>query len=124
MGSSHLRININAKSIHNFISPDSNFLRHIIRDSYTQSGCYNLHSNLDMNAVLDILGEHAYNLKGKLSDDLLDIELLEEIAWHIGERYTQCLNLTDETKKRQTKKSSNNIIDLPSRKIRRANAKL
>jgi len=123
MGSSHLRINVNAKSIHDFISPDSSFLREIIRNSYSRSGCYNLHSALDMNVVLDILGEHAYTLKGDLSDDLLDIELLEEIAWHIGERYQQSLNITIDNK--QAKKPYyNNVIDLPTQRIRRANSKL
>jgi len=124
MGSSHLRINVNAKSIHDFISPDSSFLRDIVKNSYSRSRCYNLHSTLDMNALLDILGEHAYSLKGDLSDDLLDIELLEEIAWHIGERYKPCLSLDTEQKQKPTRKHYNNIIDFPSRKIRRANAKL
>ena len=123
MGSSHLRINVNAKSIHDFISPDSSFLRDIVRNSYSRSRCYNLNSTLDLNVVLDILGEHAYTLKGDLSDDLLDIELLEEIAWHIGERYQQNLGIT--SKDKPTKKIyNNNVIDLPTQKIRRANSKL
>ena len=120
MGSSHLRINVNAKSIHDFISPDSSFLRDIVRNSYSRSRCYNLNSTLDLNVVLDILGEHAYTLKGDLSDDLLDIELLEEIAWHIGERYQQNLGIT--SKDKPTKKIyNNNVIDLPTQKILREN---
>ncbi|MBX2849720.1 MAG: hypothetical protein KTR16_15460 [Acidiferrobacterales bacterium] len=124
MGSSHLHINVNAKSIHEFVSPDSQFLREIVRNSYSRSRCYNLNSILDINVVLDILGEQAYGLKGDVSDDLLDIELLEEIAWHIGERYRHCLNIPKPPIKRANKRYRNNVIDFPSRKIRQANAKL
>ena len=124
MGSSHLRINVNAKSIHEFVSDESTFLRDIVRATYTRSQCYTLHSKLDINIVLDTLGEHAFSLKGSLSDDLLDIELLEEIAWHINERYRQCLNLTPKEQKAPTHRYINNIIDFPAQKIRRANQKL
>lgn len=124
MGSSHLHINVNAKSIHEFISPDSEFLREIVRNSYSRSHCYNLHSILDINTVLDILGEQAYSLQGDVSEDLLDIELLEEIAWHIGERYLHCLNIEKTPNKSRSKRFRNNVIDFPARKIKRANAKL
>jgi len=124
MGSNHLHINVNAKSIHEFVSPDSHFLRDIVRNSYTRSHCYNLHSILNIEVVLDILGEQAYCLKGDVVDDLLDIELLEEIAWHIGERYRHCLDLKKIPNNTKQKRYRNNVIDFPSRKIRQANAKL
>jgi len=124
MGSSHLRINVNAKSIHDFVSPDSEFLREIVRNSYSRSHCYNLNSMLDMNTVLDILGEQAYGLRGDVSDDLLDIELLEEIAWHIGERYSHCLEIKKLPREGRKRRYFNNVIDFPARKIKQANAKL
>ena len=124
MGSTHLHIDVNAKSIHEFVSPDSHFLREIVRNSYSRSHCYNLHSLINIEAVLDILGEHAYCLKGDVADDLLDIELLEEIAWHIGERYLHCLNVKKAPDHRRQKRYRNNVIDLPARRIKQANAKL
>lgn len=78
--------------------------------------------------MLDILGEHAFQMQGNRCDDLLDIELLEEIAWHIGERFSQCINLapdnrptSSQTANNHRDKNSAQIISLPDAKIRRAN---
>ena len=126
MGNIGLAINQNAMSINEFVSPESDFLRDIIRASYTRSRCYHLHSTININEVLDILGERAYQLNnqqsnGHPSGDLLDIELLEEIAWHINERFINFVNLPT---RKNINRSSAQVINLPSVRIRRANRQL
>lgn len=123
MGNVRIRLNSNATSINNFIHPDCDFTKDIIRQSYSRSQCYHLNSPININTTLDILGEHAQKLNGShsgdLSADLLDIEFLEEIAWHIGERFLNHVDLPSDTKKTKTKLAQ--IIKLPEAKIRRAN---
>lgn len=46
-----------------------------------------LSQTIDLTKLLDSLGETAFSLRQTASDDLFDIELLEEIAWHISEHY-------------------------------------
>ncbi len=118
-----MQINTDANSINDFILPDSDFVKEIIRSSYTRSQCYHLQSPININKTLDILGEHAFKLNNKGhsngSADLLDIEFLEEIAWHIGEHFIN--HIVFPKKKTDIKKTQ--IINLPNAKIRRANAR-
>jgi len=55
MGSVRIKINENASSINDFIHPDSDSIKEIIRTSYTRSQCYHLDSEVNVNDVLDIL---------------------------------------------------------------------
>ena len=126
MGNVGLAINQDTTSINDFLSPECDFLRDIVRSSYTRSKCYHLHSVIDLNQVLNILGERAYELNnqqlnGLPQADLLDIELLEEIAWNINERFLALVTLPNKTQTRQTKAQ---ILNLPRLKIRRANKQL
>ena len=125
LGSSRLKVNPEAQSIGQFIDSSGDqkdYLREVIRQSYKRSRCYHLRDAIDIEAVLDILGETAYSLQGQQADDLLDIELLEEIAWLIGERFWNTALLPARTADNAVKKAR--IICLRSSKIRRANAKL
>ena len=122
MGNVRIQINDNASSINGFIHPDSDFIKDIIRKSYTQSKCYHLESPINVNEILDILGEHAYQLNENLAADLLDIEFLEEIAWHIGERFINHIDLP-KTKQNNHKKAAH-VISLPAAKTRKANLRL
>jgi len=122
LGSSRLKINPNAGSIHRFIDCNSDhkeYLKKVIQLSYKQSECNHLRDNVNLECVLDILGETAYQLQGQQADDLLDIELLEEIAWLISERYESSLKLATTNQHAHTP-----VISLDKFKIRRSNAKL
>jgi len=96
LGNSRLKLNRKASSIHRFIDQNSDhkdYLRQAIQQSY------------------------------KLSRyDLLDIELLEEIAWLIGERFQQSLEL-DVTHDDQATTGSK-VISLDKVRIKRANSNL
>ncbi len=48
---------------------------------------------IDLTNLLDELGRSAWELRQNGSDDLFDIELLEEIAWHIGTRYPYLIEM-------------------------------
>ena len=90
LGSSRLRIDVKAKTIHELFSQDSDarvYLRDAIKKTYKLSKCQHLRSPISLITVLDVLGQTAYELQGEKADDLFDIELLEEIAWHISNRY-------------------------------------
>lgn len=94
LGDARLSINHQAHTIHQLIDPCSDhppYLREAITQSYKRSRCHHLGADINLIAVLDVLGEIAYQLQGKSLDDLLDIELLEEIAWHISERFGEAL---------------------------------
>ena len=139
LGSSRLKINAGANTIHQLLDQDSDhrqYLKDIITQSYKRSRCHHLHAPINVNYVLDILGETAFELQGKHCDDLLDIELLEEIAWHIDERYAQhidtgTLDTTESGKRESGKRESGkresgkkaDVLSLPRAKIRRANAR-
>ena len=122
MGSVRIKINENASSINDFIHPDSDSIKDIIRASYTRSQCYHLDSEVNVNDVLDILGEHAHQINGNLAADLLDIELLEEIAWHISERFINYIDIPQPTK--SPDEETARIISFPAAKIRKANSRL
>lgn len=122
LGSSRLKINARANSIHEVLARGSDhpqYLKDVITQSYKRSQCHHLQAPINVNYVLDILGETAFELQGKQCDDLLDIELLEEVAWHIDERYGQSIEvqLTESSPKAD-------VVSLPRAKIKRANSRL
>jgi hypothetical protein len=125
LGTSRLRIDKLANSIHQFLDKDSDsklYLRDLIKKSYKLSRCQHLASPISLEVVLDLLGETAHKLRGDQRDDLFDIELLEEIAWHINDRYwpeIQSLLPCDEND--DGAKTSAQILSFPNFKIRRAN---
>jgi hypothetical protein len=123
LGSSRLKINSTAQSISTFIDSSGDqkdYLRDVIKQSYKRSQCYHLRDAIDLEAVLDILGETAYALQGQHADDLMDIELLEEIAWLIGERFW----VNVQPPKTPVAPKAARVVNLSDSKIRRANAKL
>jgi len=125
LGSSRLTINHSASSIHKLIDCNSDskeYLRQAIKESYKQSHCSHLRAPINIEAVLDILGETAYALRGDQRDDLFDIELLEEIAWYINSRYSHCITIKQHKPERTCKKAR--LISFPNYKIRHANARL
>lgn len=124
LGSSRLKINAQAHDIHDFLDPSNDsreYLKSTIKESYKRSHCDNLQSAISLNKVLDILGETAYELRNNQRDDLFDIELLEEIAWHISGRYKHYLLIEPEEKRTPRK---GQVLSFPNYKIRIANSRL
>ena len=113
-------------------------MRKLIHQSYKRCHCYHLNARFDVNIALDVLGETSFQLKGNKEDDLLDIELLEEIAWLISQRYGYRVNMpesllvnaseasddhTSDVESEPQAKAKTPIISLSKRKIRIANRK-
>jgi hypothetical protein len=129
LGSSRLRIDSNAKTIHELVSQDSGarvYLRNAIKRSYKLSKCQHLRSPISLITVLDVLGQTAYELQGEKADDLFDIELLEEIAWHINNRYPTHFFTDGSTNSpaaaiAKSKALSAQVVSFPNYKTRRAN---
>ncbi|MBX2848496.1 MAG: hypothetical protein KTR16_09250 [Acidiferrobacterales bacterium] len=120
LGSSRLKIISDAADIHGLIDSNADiedYLKNAIKESYKRSQCNNLRNPVSLDAVLDILGEIAFSLRNNHLDDLLDIELLEEIAWHIDNRYRQYLDLDPEP----SQSHKGQLISFPQYKIRIAN---
>jgi len=144
LGNSRFKINQQAESIKYFLAAESDhkeFLRILIRESYKRCHCYHLNAPFDVNIVLDILGETSFHLQGTKEDDLLDIELLEEIAWLINHYYRdfikmpksmltnhdysrESLSSSDESNSGEADNKSAPIMSISALKIRRANRKL
>lgn len=123
VGDAWLVLDEQASSIRNFIDLSNDpkgYLREVIRQSYRRSQCHHLGSPISIETVLDILGETAFALQDDKQDDLCDIELLEEIAWHIGSRYGHLIE-RDEAADSSPRKGV--VVSFPSYKIRRANAR-
>ncbi|MFT6032091.1 MAG: hypothetical protein ACI854_000618 [Arenicella sp.] len=98
LGNSRFKINTKAESIKYFLAAESDhkdFLRVLIRQSYKRCRCYHLNARFDVNIALDILGETSYKLQGTRQDDLMDIELLEEIAWLINQHYSHAIEMPE-----------------------------
>ena len=98
LGNSRLRINPRAESIKHYLDVESDhkyFLKALILQSYKRCRCYHLNARFDVNIALDILGETSYSLQGSREDDLLDIELLEEIAWLINQHYSHLIEMPE-----------------------------
>ena len=128
LGNSRIRIFDSAKTIHEFVDKDSDcksYLHELIKKSYKLSKCKHLGSPLALELVLDLLGETAYQLQGDQRDDLFDIELLEEIAWHISGRYTAQINAIMKINRQETsKRTGGQVVSFPNYKIWRSNTKL
>lgn len=91
LGNARLILNPKAKKIGGFIHRRSDlqsYLHDTIRKSFKLSRCQNLLEPINLEVVFDLLGEAAYKLQRQDNCDLFDIELLEEVAWLIGDRYS------------------------------------
>ena len=140
LGNSRLKVDVGAESIKYFLDAESDhkdFLRKIIHQSYKRCHCYHLKARFDVNIALDILGETNYKLQGSKEDDLLDIELLEEIAWLVNQHYSHLIKMPDSTlaqtnvigdgfDKATEKQGSTTfpIVSLSKRRINKANRRL
>jgi hypothetical protein len=140
MGDSRLKINANAESIRTFLDAEGDhrsFLRTLIHQSYKRCHCYHLHARFDVNIALDMLGETNYHLQNAREDDLLDVELLEEIAWLVNEHYFHLIEMPAsilQCKKQQrhfddnhhspNTRSAPHIVSMSKLKIQRANNKM
>ena len=126
VGSSRLKLNLNAKSINDLIAANSDakkFLHQAIKDTYRLSRCHNLYSPIDLDAVLDILGQIAFDLRDAEKDDLFDIELLEEIAWHVSLVYPKGATKEMDNDSTDTSSKKSCVISFPEYKIRQANSR-
>ena len=89
LGNNRLEFNAKASVINELFLSDCLYQEHI--KSLVQNTLADKHKpltqSIDINHVLDELGEAAYSLRQDQADDLYEIELLEEIAWHISEQY-------------------------------------
>lgn len=124
LGETRLTLNHSTRKIEQFMQLDcdpKNCLRCVSIESYRRSHCQNLDSPLNLNTVLDVLGETAFSLRGESRDDLFDIELLEEVAWHIANRYSNLIEI-EELHDKETGKGK--IISFPDYRIRKANTRL
>ncbi len=127
LGNSRLRIKDHANSIETLLAPNSDhreFLRDVIINSYFESDCCSIEDAVNINIILDVMGEAAYELQGRNKDDLMDIELLEEIAYLIKEHYSALIELEHDRNCPQADETGATIVNFSNTKIRRANAKL
>jgi len=132
LGDAWLGLNAEAHNLKEFIElsyDPKEYMRQVIMQSYKRSGCCGLDSEISVDAVLDILGEIAFSLRGERRDDLFDIELLEEIAWHIGNRFSHLIEcnqkeLNDIDPERHTTVECAPVVSFPKYRIRKANAQL
>jgi hypothetical protein len=132
LGEARLHLDGSAHNLDDFIMDDSDvriYLHKAIRATYRDSHCQHLDSPISLECVLDTLGETAYKLQNEQVGDLFDIELLEEIAWLICDRYadqvTALLARCDAWQPPEPPdRNSALVISFPDYKIRRANARL
>ena len=127
LGDSRLLIRHKANSIETFLAPNSDhreFLRDVIVTSYFECNCCSIEDTIDINTILDVMGEAAYELQGRNKDDLMDIELLEEIAYLIRQHYFYLIDMPTLVESKSPDDNIAAIVDFSSKKIRRANAKL
>jgi len=125
LGDSQCRLNARANRLQELFSSSSDhrpFLKDVIEKSYRRSKCKHLKDHIDLNIVLDVLGETAYLLKGAQADDLLDIELLEEICWLACQRYPNHIDIPEAANSEEHDKAT--VVSLPNVKIRIANNQL
>lgn len=127
LGDSRLRIRNEADSIETLLASNSDhreFLREVIITSYFESNCCSIDDLIDMNTTLDVMGEAAYQLQGRNKDDLMDIELLEEIAYLIQQQYFYLIDVAKPIDNDRRDGLFGAIVTFSNRKIRRANTKL
>ena len=95
VGNHRLEVRAEAKQIgelfpSNSVHPDH--LKTIIVGSLPHKHL-DLDQPINLTRLLDALGEAAWALRQTASDDLFDIELLEEIAWHISTRFPHLIEM-------------------------------
>lgn len=129
LGDAWLSLNPEAQTVNELVTlsyDPKDYLKQAILQSYKRSACQSLNSNINMNAVLDTLGEIAYTLRAEKRDDLFDIELLEEIAWHIASRFRHLIKFqaspASHTGIRAKRRQNATVISFPDYRIRKANA--
>lgn len=95
VGACRLDLNPNAKNLDELFTKNAvhpQHLKQVITNSLPHktknSQLPALKGFIDLCQLLDALGETAFELRQSSADDLLDIELLEEIAWYISERFS------------------------------------
>ena len=90
IGNNRLELNVSAKNLQDLFIKDSIYPEHLKK--LITNSLDNKQSTLDqkinLHKLLDDMGLTAYTLRQRDADDLFDIELLEEIAWHISERFS------------------------------------
>lgn len=93
IGNNRLELNLSAKSLQDLFIKGSihpEHLKKLVTNSLkNKQGT--LDQKINLHQLLDDLGLTAYTLRQGDADDLFDIELLEEIAWHISERFSRSL---------------------------------
>lgn len=133
LGDSQCRLNPKANRIKDLMASNSDhrsFLKDVIAQSYARCGCHHLKDSLDINVVLDVLGETAFSLQGENADDLLDIELLEEICWLTCQQYSRHIEMPqlppdfEESNKHKKRAQLAPVVSLPNVKIRIANTQI
>lgn len=128
VGDARLHLDENARTLEEFIHERSDvrdYLHSAIRECYKNSACQNLRSPICLESVLDVLGNTAWKLQQEPHGDLFDIELLEEIAWLICDRYaSQITELVARSAAWQPSSNSRpaQVVSFPDYKIRRKNA--
>lgn len=121
IGECRLPVQQNAKNLSDFLlmqEGNPGFMKQLIKQVYKRNKCSNLNSTLNIEITFDVLGEKSAELKQTRKDDLTDIELLEEIGWHLQQRYP-----FPEQTNRENHKATAKIISLSSVKTRIQNSK-
>lgn len=108
IGNSRLPLNKSALTISE-LSQDQNspeFIKELLKQCYIKNHCRNLTSPVNIETILDCLGESAYHLRDNQKDDLMHIELLEEMAWHIVKSYGHLIKIETNSNDKKCKISS------------------
>ena len=130
LGHARLHLDTQASDLNGFILERSDvrtYLHRAIKRTYRESHCQNLNSPIVFECVLDVLGETAFQIQQDKSGDLFDIELLEEIAWLICDRFSD--QVTQLVARCQAwtpapQRNSAKILSFTDHKIRRENLRL
>jgi len=118
VGESSITLETQASTIKEFIDNTKqpfSFSQELIIRSYKASDCVNLESNIDLNSVLDVMGDIAWNLKLNSNDDLMSVELLEEIAHYISTLYKEQIKPKANTSDNDAVEEQSKIIQFKSR---------
>jgi len=94
IGDHRISINSSAESKQDLLDAESlhpEFVKELVYACFERSQKSKNH-RVDFCALLDHMGSLAYCMRESYSDDLLDIELLEEIAWVINTHFPYCID--------------------------------
>ncbi len=94
LGDHRIAINCCADSKRDLLDAESlhpEFVKELIYACFDRSQKTKQH-RVDFCMLLDHMGILAHGMRESQSDDLLDIELLEEIAWVINTHYPYCID--------------------------------